>query len=202
MAIVAGDIVRVDSYYNLNDLQTNQNVTYYLAGAGVSDTDVNVANAIESAQEGAYNNLNTVLDADIEPGGANFSKYDPVTQLWEQFATRIYTDPDGSAAGNTMPNINAGVIRFFTDGFGQQGRKYLSGFTSTQAANNEWVGTGVTALTNFAAAWNNAVAVAGGNMLPGWWSTKDSTHRAYNTTFAVNAVCGHQTRRKAGRGSV
>lgn len=202
MTIAAGDIVRCTLWYNLPDLQTNQNVCYYLAGAGVSDTDANVATALEAQMDTSYALLDTILDANIEPGEIKLSKYNAGTNKWESFATSVVTEPDGAGVGITMANTVAGVVRFFTDGLGQQGRKYISGIMQGNLTENTWTGPTITALLNYGQAYHDAVAVAGGNLLPGWWDVVNKAHRAYNTQVAVNAIAGTQVRRKPGRGSV
>lgn len=200
MAINAGDVLRVVLTYELPDLQVNTNVFHYLAGSGVSDTDANVVSAISSNLDTAYTDLEASLDAIIAPGEVIYSKRDPITGKWEQFAVDSGTAPNGGAAGDPTPNVAAAVVRFHSDGIGQQGRKFLSGFNEQLITENIMQAGLVSALVSYGADINNTVAVAGGNMIPGWWSEVDTIHRAYSQVLSVSNVIGTMVTRKPGRG--
>lgn len=201
MAIAAGDVVRVVLTYLLPDIQVNTNVFHYLAGSGVSDTDANVVTAISALMDTTYTTLEASLDATIAPGELIYSKRNPVSGKFEQFAVDSGSAPNGAAAGDPTPNIVACVVRFHSDGVGQQGRKFLSGFNEALFSENTMVGSLVSALVAFAASANNSVAVAGGNMIPGWWSEVDTVHRAYSTVSSISNIPGSMIRRKPGRGN-
>lgn len=200
MTIVAGDIIRCVVKYNLPDLQVNTNVGHYLASAGVADTDANVSNALATQMILAYANLEASLEAGVEPGDMVLSKFDPITSKFEQFSTVPLTSPDGAGVGDFTPNIISAVVRFFTDGLGQQGRKFLSGFLEGLVIGNDLGAALVTACVNYALDYHDAVPVAGGTLLAGWFDRVAELHRAYNLVLSVNTVAGSQIRRKPGRG--
>ena len=200
MTIIAGDIIRCVVKYNLSDLQVNTNVNYYLASAGVAETDSNVSTALATQMITAYTNLIASLEVGVEPGDMILSKFDPVTSKFEQFATVPLSEPDGTGIGDFTPNIVSAVVRFFTDGLGQQGRKFLSGFLEGLIIGNDIGAALVTALANWALDYHDAVAVAGGTLIPGWFDRALEVHRAYNLVLEVNTIAGSQIRRKPGRG--
>lgn len=200
MAIVTGDVLRVVFNYNLADLQTNKNIFYFEAGAGVNDSEANVINLIGTALDVAYALLNADYATDVTDSEAVFSKRNPVTGKWEQIGTDDSAQPNGTGTGAQIPNVAPAVIRFTSLGVGQQGRKFLSGFDTTSANDNTLNGSTIANLLLWFAAVNSLVAVAGGNMAPGWWSDVDTVFRLWDVAGFVNTRLGTMVRRRPGRG--
>ena len=200
MTISFGDEIKAVIQYNLADLQANLNVVYYEAGAGVSDSEVNVVNLIGGALDVVYANFNGVFTPDVTPGATTFSKFNSGTGLWEQFGTYAMGAPAGSGAIQQVPNVAPMVFRFLADAVGQQGRKFISGFDRTHLTDNDWAAAALTAAALYAAAFMASIAVSGGNMFPGWWNAVAAAIFQYNGSYFINTKVGTMVTRSPGRG--
>lgn len=200
MAILAGDVLRCTIQYNLAGTAAHQNVWYYEAGAGVNDTEANVMSALTTQFDVAYALLEPELATDVTDDEVVFAKRNPVDGKWNKIGTGNTTKPNGTGAAGQLPNGVAAVIRWLTDGVGEQGRKFIGGLDNGAIVDNIVQAAAITVLTNFGNSMDNAIGVSGGLMVPGWWSEASTVFRPFNTTEIINTIAGYQRRRKPGIG--
>lgn len=200
MTVEAGDIVRMTVNTLLPDSVIAQNVFYYLASAGVSETDDNVTFELNDNAEAAWIALDGLLNVNVEIGDCEFSISKDGGATFHEIGVRPMTGPNPNHTADMAPHGDAVIVRFGGIGTGRTSRKFIAGVSEDYFSRSTVITTGVTVATNWAVIMNNDIAVAGGTMQFGWLNKNPLGFTIHNGVIIVNAIVGYQRRRKPGVG--
>jgi hypothetical protein len=200
MAVTAGDIVRVTVNSILPGPNTAQNIHYYLAGSGYNETEANTVNTVGAQADAAYALLNSIISNAVNPGGVDVAVSTDGGSTFNAIGTYVPSTYSPAAATQMLPHGAAAIVRFQTDGLGEQGRKFIGGIVEGNQTESNLDAGAIAALINFGNSLNNLLVTGTGTLMPGWYSVVNTAFRPYSNTYVVNAVIGYQRRRKPGVG--
>lgn len=207
MTIVNYDIIRTTCRFKNTESGDVVNVYHYMAGPGVSESDEDVMDAIETQLSAQYAEIATRLSNDNVPYDV---RHDVV--VWEYgketvertMGTRTWTltNPP-SSSGESLPQMDAAIVNFRTLLPKTFGRKYLPPMGEETQAGGIMGSATLTAVAAFAAECLLSITMTSGSLVPGVVSYKETLYDHFESIIAavVSDVLGSQRRRRIRRGS-
>ena len=208
MAVVDGDLIRVNVWVSLPDLVVAQNVYYWELSDPSADepTNAEIVTAVDGKLTNMYQDIDdgmvdeaTVLDADID-------RVEWETDHWENkenvgLATLAVT---GTNTADMAPHGVAGVVTMDTPRPQTRARKFFAGLGEDMFTDSDLVTNMLSWLTALIVEWLLDMPVTGNAVLVP--SVAGQAGASAGIVYpliagAVNALAGYQRRRKPGVGS-
>lgn len=200
-----GDILRATVSFDLAAADIG-NMVFTFTGISGSETDYDaIAAAVEAALALAFSDIETDMSLGINPLELLLNEWDFVLNQWDGKATEVATFPDGSEAGENLPQGIASVVRFVTEARRRQARKFIPGIPEAHCNNDNLSNGYVTNLILTAIELNNDIVAGGITLRPCVFNDTPAddlfeTHSKFIQTSIVNTRVGYQRRRQTGAG--
>jgi len=209
MPVNAMEVIRVSCRFKNSFSGDIVNVYHWRAdGAGAPFTDSEIKTAIEGKLSEMYAYISPMMMAITDPYDIRYdivewsNNKETVVRTLGTDTWTLTTPPSGS--GESLPQMDAGVINLRTLTPKTFGRKYLGPISEGHGASGSLTSIAVGLLADYAAALLSTITFgAPGTLSPGIMSYKEIAGINFKqiTAAVVNAVIGSQRRRRINRGS-